>query len=98
MTWESVLDALERDVAEVEELLATDPDWVVTDGWTPPESLGPIPPELVPRADAILARQYACTQAITAALTANRKHANAAARIETGSPGAPRPAYFDFAG
>ena len=96
MDWAAALDALEADVAAVEAVLADDTDTPVAAAWTPPDDLGPLPLDLVPRAEALLARQFNATQAVGLALTANRKLSTAAARIEAGSPGAPRPAYVDY--
>lgn len=94
--WTAVLDALERDVAAVERHLASG---TVPPGaaWTPPAGLGPLPADLVPRADAIVARQFAATQAVGLALSSNRKQAAAMLRVEAGSPGRPRASYVDFA-
>jgi hypothetical protein len=98
--WAQALDALEADVTAVEAMLAEDHrirDNPVVDPWTPPEGLGPLPIDLKPRADAILARQIAAAQAIAIALVSTRKQATVAARIEVGGQGAPRPAYVDYA-
>lgn len=99
-TWAAVLDELEGDVTEVEELLANDHrmrDHEITNAWKPPQALGPLPLDMKPRADAILARQIAAARAVTMALATNRQHANLANRIETGGRAAPRPAYIDCA-
>nr|WP_205864454.1 hypothetical protein [Planosporangium mesophilum] len=93
------MDALEADVDRVEALIADDHrvrDLPPADPWSPPEGLGPLPLDLRPRADAILSRQIAATQALAIALVANRRQAEAASRIEAGD--APRrPAYLDCA-
>ncbi len=98
--WIAALDDLEADVTEVEELLADDHrvrDYPVSDPWKPPAGLGPLPLDLRPRADAILARQLAAARSITVALAANRRQAALAARVEAGYHGAARPAYVDCA-
>jgi hypothetical protein len=98
--WAAALDALEADVVQVEALLADDHrirDLPVSDPWSPPAGLGPLPLELKPRASTVLARQIAAAHAITLALATNRKQAAMAARIEAGSQGASRPAYVDCA-
>jgi hypothetical protein len=98
--WRAALDELEADVVEVESLLADEHrtrDNPLADAWTPPEGLGPLPLDLRPRADAVLARQIAAARDVAAALTGNRRHAAVAARIETGAQSAPRPAYIDCA-
>jgi hypothetical protein len=98
--WTAALDELEADVSHIEALLDEDHrvrDHPLSDPWTPPEGIGPLPLELRPRADAILARQIAAATAVTAALATNRRQATLAARIETGGQPAPRPAYVDCA-
>ena len=98
--WTAALDELEADVARVEDLLVSDHlvrDHPLTDPWAPPEGLGPLPLDLRPRADAILARQIAAAGAVSTALASNRRQAAVAARIETGGQPAPRPAYVDCA-
>jgi hypothetical protein len=98
--WAAALDALEADVAEVEELIRDDPhvrDFPVTDPWNPPAGLATLPLDLLPRADHILGRQIAATHAIALAIAANRRQAAMAARVEAGDQGAPGPAYVDHA-
>jgi hypothetical protein len=98
--WSAALDALEADVVQIEQLLEDDHrvrDYPVADPWSPPDSLGPLPLDLRPRADMILARQIAATREIVTAIAANRRQATVAARIEVGSRGAPRPAFVDQA-
>jgi hypothetical protein len=98
--WSAALDELEMDVEAAESLLADDHmmrDTPVRDPWAPPAGLGPLPLELRPRADAILARQIATAESITRALATNRRQAAVTARIETGGQSAARPAYIDCA-
>jgi hypothetical protein len=98
--WLAVLDELDRDVEAVEALLVQDHsrrELPVADPWAPPAGLGPLPLDLRPRADGIIARQLAAAHAITVALATNRRQAAVAARIETGGGAAPRPAYVDCA-
>jgi len=98
--WAAALDELESDVERVESLLAEDHrlrDHPVSDPWAPPQGLGPLPLDLRPRADAILARQIAAADAVARTLATNRRQAAVAARIETGGQAAPRPAYVDCA-
>ncbi len=98
--WVAALDALEADVEQVERLLVEDHlqrDSPPSDPWTPPQGLGPLPLDLRPRADRVLQRQLAATQAITLALAANRRQAQFAAKVENRDQGAPRPAYLDYA-
>jgi hypothetical protein len=98
--WAAALDDLEADVTEVEQLLAADHrvrDTPLANAWRPPEGLGPLPLDLRPRADAVLARQLTASGAIALALGTNRRQAAVAAKIETGGRGASRPAYLDYA-
>jgi hypothetical protein len=94
--WNAALDRLESDVATVEEQLRTG-TVAVGAAWTPPPGLGPLPADLVPRADAILARQSAAAQAIALAIAGNRKQSTAMRRMEVGSRGRPRAAFVDRA-
>ncbi|GAA3448078.1 hypothetical protein [Planomonospora venezuelensis] len=98
--WSSALDALELDVAATEAMLVDDHrvrELASVDPWSPPEGLGPLPLDLRPRADAILARQLAAAQALAMAMAGNRRQAAMLARVETGSSGTPRPAYISCA-
>ena len=97
--WTAALDELDADVAQVEALLVDDHlvrGLPVSDPWSPPQGLGPLPLDLRPRADGILRRQIAATQAIATALTAGRRQAELLSRVETGAA-PPRPAYVDCA-
>jgi hypothetical protein len=97
--WAAALDELEADVAQVEALLVEDHrvrDLPVADPWAPPQDLGPLPLDLRPRADAILSRQIAATQAIAVALTTGRRQAEMLSRVESGAVPR-RPAYVDCA-
>jgi hypothetical protein len=98
--WAAALDELEADVVSVEAMLTDDHlmrDNPVTDPWSPPQGLGPLPLDLRPRADGILSRQLAAAQQITLALATNRRQAAFAAKVEVGAQGAARPAYLDCA-
>jgi hypothetical protein len=99
--WTAALDALEADVVEVEGLLAHDHrlrDLPLTNPWSPPEGLGPLPLDLRPRADAILSRQLAAATDVAMAIAANRRQLTVLNRIESGHNAAPpRPAYVDCA-
>jgi hypothetical protein len=99
--WAAALDALEADVTEVEELLSDDHrmrDLPLADPWSPPDGLGPLPLDLRPRADAILARQLAAATGVAMAIAVNRRQHAVVGRIENGhNAGTPRPAYVDCA-
>ncbi|GAA3398852.1 hypothetical protein [Cryptosporangium minutisporangium] len=98
--WVAALDDLEADIAQVEELLRTDQfvrDTPPADPWTPPEGMGPLPLDLRPRADRILARQIAAAEGIARAMAVNRRQAAMTSRIELFDSGAAPPAYLDRA-
>jgi hypothetical protein len=98
--WTAALDELELDVEAVEALLDGEHatrDNPRTDPWRPPTGLGPLPLELRPRADAILARQLAATEAVARGLVVNRQQAALLDRMQTARRPAPRPAYIDCA-
>lgn len=98
--WVAALDALEADVVVVEKMIDDEHrerDRPVATPWAPPPGIGPLPLELRPRADAILARQIAAAQALTQAITTNRRQAAFAARVEVGSAGKATPSYVDCA-
>jgi hypothetical protein len=97
--WASALDTLEMDVIAAERLLADDHrsrDLPPADPWSPPAGLGPLPLDLRPRADAILARQLATAAAMVAGIGATRRQAALAGRLESGRDD-DRPAYLDCA-
>ncbi|MBG0818567.1 hypothetical protein [Planomonospora sp. ID82291] len=98
--WAAALDSLEMDVAATEAMLSGDHrarEIAPADPWSPPEGLGPLPLDLRPRADAILARQLAAAQALALAMVGNRRQAAMVARVESGSDGAARPVYINCA-
>ncbi|PZM97414.1 MAG: hypothetical protein DIU79_02620 [Actinobacteria bacterium] len=86
--WVAVLDALERDVAAVEAMLSAPHDIDErerVEPWQPPAGLGPLPSDLVPRAERLLARQTAVTRQLTRHMAANRQQSALVARLETGA-------------
>ena len=98
--WVAALDAMDADVVLIEELLADAQrvrDLPLSDPWSPPPGLGPLPLDLRPRADAILARQLHATRQLTLAIAANRTQAAFAARVEVGGYGKAPPSYVDRA-
>lgn len=99
--WVAALDELEADVGVVEAALEDEHrrrDLPSAEShWTVPTGLNPLPAELRPRADAILARQLAAARDLATAMSTNRRQAAAAARIEVGDPGKTPPNYVDFA-
>lgn len=98
--WITALDALELDVQAVEAILAADHlarEVPLPDPWSPPEGMGPLPLDLRPRADAILTRQIAASEAISRALIGNRRQANLLGQLDTDRRAPRRPAYIDCA-
>ncbi|HEU5474206.1 MAG TPA: hypothetical protein VFV67_26465 [Actinophytocola sp.] len=98
-TWAAALDRLEEDVATVEALLAEEHQLrslPPVDPWRPPAGLGPLPVDLRPRADQVLARQLAVAERIAAIMTGTARQAAMLGRIDDGR-GAPRPNYVDCA-
>jgi len=98
--WVDALDAMESDVDEVEQMITDEHrrrDLPTAEPWTPPVDLAPLPAELRPRADLILARQLEVAQALAQAITANRQQTAFAARVEAGAQGKAVPSYLDCA-
>ncbi|MFI5840617.1 hypothetical protein ACIA8K_13000 [Catenuloplanes sp. NPDC051500] len=98
--WTQALDRLELDVTAVETLLADVhrfDDTPVTDPWSPPEGIGPLPLDLRPRADGILKRQTVAAQQLAQALIGTRRQVAAVSKVETRDSAPSRPAYLDCA-
>jgi hypothetical protein len=96
--WAEVLDHMDRDVTAVETQLRDRgrrglPQLVQP--WAAPAGLGPIPPELRSRADAVLERQLAASLAVVAALSSTQRQVILAGRLR--SQDAPAPSYLDAA-
>ncbi|HEY8532326.1 MAG TPA: hypothetical protein VIL44_00370 [Micromonospora sp.] len=87
--WVAALDALERDVASIEAMLETprhaEEVTERVEPWQPPTGLGPLPPDLVPRAKELLARQSAAVEKLTRLMAVNRQQTALVARLETGA-------------
>jgi hypothetical protein len=95
--WVTMLDELELDVARIEALLADtqrDRDLPISDPWTPPAGLGPLPLDLLPRADRVLARQLAAATAVACALATTRRQAAVVELLSAGQD-VLRPSYVD---
>ncbi len=97
--WAEALDRLEADVAAAEALLAEEHrmrDLPLPDPWQPPAGLGPLPLDLRPRADEVLARQLVVAQKLATTLAGTVRHAAMLDRLD-GSRPAPGPSYVDCA-
>jgi hypothetical protein len=98
--WVAALDALDADVDAVEAMLLDEHrlrDLPRADPWSPPAGLGPLPLDLRPRADAILARQASAAQQLILSIASNRRQAAFVAKIEVGDFGKAPPTYVDRA-
>ncbi|HKT01394.1 MAG TPA: hypothetical protein VJT31_17870 [Rugosimonospora sp.] len=98
--WQAALDELELSVEAVEAQLRgehANRDHPLTDPWRPPAGLGPLPLELRPRADAILARQLAASEALARAMLVNRQQSTLLDRVQTAQRPIPGPVYLDCA-
>jgi hypothetical protein len=97
--WADALDALDLEVAATEALLANlqqARELPASAPWSPPPGLGPLPPDLQPRADRVLTRQLALAVPLAGALASTRQQSAVARRLQTGR-GPSRPAYLDRA-
>ncbi len=98
--WVAALDELDLSIEQAEALLVSDHEareYRVPDPWQPPQGLGPLPLDLKPRADAILARQLATSRALAQAMVVNRQQSALLSRVDQTRRGVPRPAYIDCA-
>jgi hypothetical protein len=98
--WVTALDALEADVEAVERMIAEEhrsQELPAATPWAPPPGVGPLPLDLRPRADGILARQLEAARAVATAMTANRRQTAFATRVEVGAQGRRVPIYIDCA-
>ncbi|MGA8210470.1 MAG: hypothetical protein WB441_16495 [Nocardioidaceae bacterium] len=96
--WVAALDELELTLAETEQLLSTTPpdapaselvvrpDGTAVLGWAPPQLNTPLPPELLDRAQVLLARQAELIGQTMAAMSATRVNLDLVGRMG----GAPR--------
>lgn len=97
--WTAALDEMALDVAATESMLAAQHrgvDLPPAAPWQPPVGLGPLPADLRPRAESILARQLAVAEEIAHQLATNRQQTAMVARMETGAAGS-GPVYLDCA-
>ncbi|GAA3871522.1 hypothetical protein GCM10022243_41000 [Saccharothrix violaceirubra] len=99
VVWAATLDLMEADVAAAEALLSHDRTVraLPPASFTAPAGMGPLPLELRPRADAVLARQLAVAEALVVAMAATAKQAAMLGRIEDAGQAPARPGYLDCA-
>jgi hypothetical protein len=96
--WVAALDALEADVDSIERMIEDEhraQELPAAEPWSPPAGLGALPVDLKTRAEQILARQLAAAQAVSVAITGNRRQTAFAAKIEVGTAGKAIPNYLD---
>jgi hypothetical protein len=72
--WSAALDDLELTLEETERLLSGDPGLSTPAPWTPPELGGPLPEELLTRAQTLLQRQQQVIARTTETMTGARKN------------------------
>ena len=95
--WAAALDALELDVTAAEAVLASDHlEAVPLTRWTPPQGLGPLPRDLVDRAQALLDRQIEVARQLGEAARLSRTHSRVAQAMRGTGPAVP--VYVDVAG
>jgi hypothetical protein len=95
--WQAALDELELTLEETEQLLRSAPedapagelvvreDGTAVRGWVPPQLNTPMPPELLDRAQALLARQAELIGQTMAAMSSTRTHVDLVGRV-SGTP------------
>ncbi len=92
--WETALERLERDATDAERMLA-DAAAPPVGSWDEPDLAGPIPQDLVDRAQAIRARQERIRAELVEALDAARRQHRFADRVDRATGRADRPVYLD---
>ncbi|GGD21448.1 hypothetical protein [Nocardioides daphniae] len=97
--WYDELDRLEAEVEAVRALLSStehevDPESVDTT-WTPTSGLGPVPRDLLSRAEALLAAQRQVQLDLSLAMAATSRQRDFAARVTDATAAPAAPAYLD---
>ncbi|GAA1957808.1 hypothetical protein GCM10009798_16580 [Nocardioides panacihumi] len=98
ITWEPVLDDLEREVERAERIVASAQTRSAAEGlsdWEPPADLGPLPHHLVARAQDLLERQQAVTDRIRPLLLATRQQLQIGQRFGRPTARPATPVYLD---
>lgn len=100
--WSAALEALELDVIEAERLLAARgvpgeaSDAVAAAAhWVPPVIRAPLPVDLRARAEAILARQLRVADDLVRTMGTNRREAQVARRMGSGTTDRVQPVFVD---
>ncbi|WP_051385443.1 hypothetical protein [Actinokineospora inagensis] len=98
--WAEALDRLEADVASAEALLVDEHmlrELPKFDPWKPPAGLGPLPLDMRPRADAVLARQLQLATKLAAAMAGAAMHSLVVGKMVDDSHDRARPSFVDVA-
>jgi hypothetical protein len=95
--WAAALEDLEIGLAEAEGLLSASHAIPATTGqpWVPPQLAGPLPGNLLARAEAILARQVRVSEQLGRGMAANRREQRLARRMDSGTMDRTIPAFVD---
>lgn len=93
--WEHELSRLEVDVVRIERLARTF-ETGAPEPWNPPQVPGPMPEDLIPRAQELLDRQAAAREAVTAALADARGQLSLTERVFRATGSEDRPIYLDI--
>lgn len=98
--WLDELDRLEAELEAVRALLSSreqgsGAEAVDTASWTPTAGLGPLPRDLVPRAEALLTSQRQVQLDLSLAMAATSRQRDFAARVTDATAVPAAPAYLD---
>lgn len=94
LAWETALDRLELDVLVCERMVGGDVERRLRD-WDAPDDLGPVPADLLPRAQQLHARQLAVAERVAGAALALRRRQEDLASEGGTYAAAGRSAYVD---
>ncbi len=102
VNWSAVLTHLEGELHAAEDTMARGRAEEIAawgaraNGWVPPSSLGPLPPDLRERAARLLQHQLAVAEALIERITQSQRQRDLAARMSHG-PSRPVPTFIDRA-
>jgi hypothetical protein len=91
--WTDVLDELERQVTHAERLSPASGEQIAA--WEPPTVLGPLPPDLVARAQALAERQRSVIERLAPLMAATRQQLEVGRRIGDATARPAGPVYVD---
>jgi hypothetical protein len=94
--WAAALEVLELDLTAAEGLLSAGrTSAAVAPRWVPPELAGPLPGNLLARAEAVLARQLRVSHQLAHGMAVNRLELRLARRMDSGTTHHSTPAFVD---